>query len=419
MLYLLKLAARNLRRNLLRTSIAIIAIAAVVAIVILFRGLMIGFTEASFRLYIENELGHVRLIDEEYEGREALLSLDYTVDGTEYKSLSEMVAELEELEEVEHVLPRIRFGAMASVDDEMVRMLGVGIDTEREAAYGALADDIGDGRMPQEPEEMLMGRGLAEEAETGVGESLTLVFSDAFQAFQGRTFTTAGIRDSGSPDIDDNFFYLPLETVQEMLALEGEATEILIFGRDADAAEAVEQAVSARLDEWGAAGYQTAAWSEADPFVELFLEYNDLMNIVYVLFILLGAVVVVSTLFMIIRERQPEIGMMAALGLKSRQIMQVFTLEGALLGLMGSLLGVIGGGWLNYQIAVRGIELDPLTRVVEHVDMMVEPVLYTSHSMENLIFSFILGAVVTTIACLYPAWKAAGLDPVDALDTDA
>ncbi len=419
MLYLFKLAARNLRRNLLRTSIAIIAIAAVVAIVILFRGLMIGFTEASFRLYIENELGHVRLIDEEYEGREALLSLDYTVDGTEDKSLAEMVAELEELEEVEHVLPRIRFGAMASVDDEMVRMLGVGIDTEREAAYGALADDIGDGRMPQEPEEMLMGRGLAEEAETGVGESLTLVFSDAFQAFQGRTFTTAGIRDSGSPDIDDNFFYLPLETVQEMLALEGEATEILIFGRDADAAEAVEQAVSARLDEWGAAGYQTAAWSEADPFVELFLEYNDLMNIVYVLFILLGAVVVVSTLFMIIRERQPEIGMMAALGLKSRQIMQVFTLEGALLGLMGSLLGVIGGGWLNYQIAVRGIELDPLTRVVEHVDMMVEPVLYTSHSMENLIFSFILGAVVTTIACLYPAWKAAGLDPVDALDTDA
>ncbi len=419
MLYLLKLAARNLRRNLLRTSIAIIAIAAVVAIVILFRGLMIGFTEASFRLYIENELGHVRLIDEEYEGREALLSLDYTVDGTEDKSLSEMVAGLEELEEVEHVLPRIRFGAMASVDDEMVRMLGVGIDTEREAAYGALADDIGDGRMPQEPEEMLMGRGLAEEAETGVGESLTLVFSDAFQAFQGRTFTTAGIRDSGSPDIDDNFFYLPLETVQEMLALEGEATEILIFGRDADAAEAVEQAVSARLDEWGTAGYQTAAWSEADPFVELFLEYNDLMNIVYVLFILLGAVVVVSTLFMIIRERQSEIGMMAALGLKSRQIMQVFTLEGALLGILGSLLGVIGGGWFNYQIAVRGIELDPLTRVVEHVDMMVEPVLYTSHSMENLIFSFILGALVTTIACLYPAWKAAGLDPVDALDTDA
>lgn len=418
MLYLLKLAGRNLRRNLLRTSIAIVAIATVVAIVILFRGLMVGFTEASFRLYIENELGHVRLIDEEYDGREMLLSLDYTVDGAGDRSLAEMVTGLEELDEVEHALPRLRFGAMASVDEDMVRMMGVGIDPERETAYGAISDDISQGRMPQEPDEIILGTGLAEKIDAEVGDRVTLVFSDAFRAFQGRTFTAAGIRDSSSPDIDDNIFYLPLEMAQEMLALEGEATEILIFGENADAAHSVEEAVSARLDEWGAAGFQTTPWSEADPFVELFLEYNDLMYIAYVLFIVLGAVVVVSTLFMIIRERKSEIGMMAALGLKSRQIMQVFTLEGALMGILGSLLGVIGGGWLNYRISIAGIELEPLTRVVEEVDMMVEPVMYTSHSMENLAISFILGALITTLACLYPAWKASGLNPVDALETD-
>jgi len=420
MLYLLKIAARNLRRNLLRTAISIAAIAAVVAIVVLFRGLMVGFTEASFRLYIENELGHVRLIDEEYDGREVLLSLDYTVDGVRDKSLAEMTADLEKVEGVEHVLPRLRFGAMASVDDEddMVTMIGVGIDQEREQDYGALSGDISEGVMPQEPGEILLGTGLAEDLKAGVGRNATLVFSDAFQSLQGRTFTVTGLCETGSPVIDDNFFYLPLEQAQHMLALEGEATELLIFGETADAAPAVEEAVSARLNKWGAEGYLTTAWNRADPFIELFLEFDRLMYIAYVLFIVLGVVVVISTLFMIIRERQTEIGMMTALGLKGRQIMQVFTLEGALMGLIGSFVGVVVGGWVNYQISLNPIELESWAQMVEEMDVMMDPLFYTVHDMENLIFSFLLGTIITSLACLYPARKAAKLNPVDALKKD-
>ena len=420
MFYLIKLAARNLKRNFFRTAIAIAAIAAVVAIVVFSRGIMVGFTESSFRLYIDNSLGHVRLTNEEYQGREALLSLNYTVDGTEDKTLEEMIAGLEEIEEAEHVLPRLRFGAMASVEGEMVNMAGIGADMNREESYGALGRDITVGRMPAARDEVLVGRGLARELGVEVDDRFTLVFSDSFQSLQGRTFTVAGIRDTGSPDIDNNFFWLPLEQAQDMLYLDGEVTEILIFGSSAEAAGTLNRVVSSQLQEWGvAARYSSAEWSRADPFVEMFLEYNDLMNVVYVFFILLGSVVVVSTLFMIIRERRTEIGMMAALGLKSRQIMQAFTLEGAMMGVVGSFLGAIIGGWINYRISITGIEVDALNRVVEGVDWMVDPVLYTAYDPENLIFSFFLGVIITTLSCLYPARSAAKLDPVDALKIDA
>lgn len=162
----------------------------------------------------------------------------------------------------------------------------------------------------------------------------------------------------------------------------------------------------------------TTVWNQADPFVEVFIEFNDLMNVVYVLFIVLGVVVVVSTLFMIIRERRSEIGMMAALGLRGRQIMMVFTLEGALMGLIGSFIGVVVGGWINYQLSLTAIELESWVQMVEGMDVMMEPLLYTVHDMENLIYSFFLGTIITTLACLYPARKAAKLNPVYALKTD-
>ncbi len=420
MLYMLKLAARNLKRNFFRTAIAIAAIAAVVAIVVFSRGIMVGFTESSFRLYIENSLGHVRLINQEYEGREALLSLNYTIDGAENLPLSDMITGLEEIAEAEHVLPRLRFGAMASIDGEMINMAGVGADMDREERLGALSRDIETGRMPAERNEVLLGRGLAEELGVEVDERFTLVFSDSFQSLQGRTFTVTGIRNTGSPDIDNNFFWLPLQQAQDMLYLDGEVTEILLFGSSAEAAGSLNQMVSSQLQTWGVESrYSSVEWSRADPFVEMFLEYDNLMNIVYVFFILLGSVVVVSTMFMIIRERRTEIGMMAALGLKRRQIMQVFTLEGAMMGIIGSFLGAIIGGWINYRISITGIEVEALNRVVEGVDWMVDPVLYTAYDVENLIFSFLLGVIITTLACLYPARSAAKLDPVDALKIDA
>ncbi|MCK8824145.1 ABC transporter permease [Fuchsiella alkaliacetigena] len=414
-MYLLKIAARNLTRNKLRTFISIVAVTAVVMIVIFARGLMVGFTESSFGMYIDNNFGHVRITDSEYQLREPLLPLDYTVDGFAGDGVEEMLAELRELDKVEHVLPRIRFGAMASIDDNLLRMIGVGIDPAAESDYGFLAEEIKKGRMPQTENEILVGQGLLADLGAELEDRVTLMFVDAYQSLQGRTFQVVGIRDSGVPQLDDNFFYLPLETAQNILWFEDEVTEVLVFGADARRADALQTEINFLLAERSADHYSTVLWNKADPLVETYDEVGDIMNLVYILFILMGTVVIISTLTMIIRERTSEIGMMAALGLRGRDIMKIFILEGAFMGLIGSLLGVVGGGLITFYYSRAGLHVEAFAEALGEMDVLIEPVFYLAFNFENLVVSFIMGVVIVTLACLYPAYQAAKLEPAAAL----
>ena len=414
-MYLLKIAWRNLTRNKLRTLISVLAVTAVVTIVIFVRGFTNGITESTFSMYIDNNFGHVRITEEEYDLREALLPLEYTIDGFSDLSLDEMIREIKAIDEVEHILPRIRFGAMASIDDNLVRMLGIGVDPTSEVQYGALTDDIKAGRMMETGNEIIVGDGLLENLQAQVGDRVTLMFSDAYQSLQGRTFEIVGVRETGVAELDDTQFYLPLEVAQDMLWLDGEVTEILVFASDANQATALENKLNALLSEREADHYSTVVWNKADPMIETYDEMMGVMDVIYALFILMGTVVVVSTLTMIVRERTSEIGMMAALGLKGREIMKVFVLEGAFMGLIGSMLGVIGGGLITFYYSQVGLQVDAFADLMGDLDLLIEPVFHIGFSFENLIVSFVLGVVIVTLACLYPAYQAAKLEAVDAL----
>ena len=118
---------------------------------------------------------------------------------------------------------------------------------------------------------------------------------------------------------------------------------------------------------------------------------------------------------MIVNERTREIGMMSALGLKGREILILFTMEGAMIGVIGSALGTILGGILTRVFSVVGIDYSAAFEGIESTDLLMSPIYYTVFSLENLIFCFTLGVVIVTIACIIPARKAANLEPTEAL----
>jgi len=123
----------------------------------------------------------------------------------------------------------------------------------------------------------------------------------------------------------------------------------------------------------------------------------------------------VNTLIMIVNERTREIGMMSALGLKSREILYLFTMEGAIIGILGSTIGTVLGGILTRIFSVIGIDYSAAMEGVSSTDIMFEPIFYPVFSLENLAFCFVLGVVIVTIACVIPARKAAKLEPTEAL----
>ncbi len=412
---LTRIAWRNLKQNIVRTFIAIVSITIVVIIVVFARGLMVGITESSLAIYIDNKFGHVRITTEEYKLREVLLPLDFTIKGFDGRGAEEMTIEIEEMTRVEHVLPRMRFGAMATIEDVQVRMVGVGVDPARENNYGALSRDILEGRMPEAVNDILVGRGLLEKLGAEVGDSVTLMFSDAYQSLRTRSFDIVGVREVGVAGLDNNYFYMPLKTAQDMLLLEDQVTEMLVFASTAREAHALQADLNTLLKERGEDKYTTVIWNMADPFVEFYNEAASVMDFVYLLIILMGSVVIISNLTMIVRERTPEIGMMAALGLRSREIMKVFILEGAFMGLIVSFLGVVGGGLITFHYSRAGLHVEDFAILSRDLELLIKPTFYLAFSMENLIVSFALGAIVVTLACLYPAFKAARLQPAEAL----
>src|SRR6056297_955145 len=238
MKFLITLAGRNLFRNKMRTLVSIVAIAIAVMVVIFARGLVIGVLNSSYTLYVQYDSGHIRIIDEEYDKKEKLLSLIHPVDGFNGKGAVPMAETLEKEEGVELAIPRLRFGAMASPDDEIVRMMGWGVIPEKERRFTEIESKLVEGRMVEMGQrEVVMGKGLMDSLDRVVGDKITILYKNSFDAFKGSTFKIVGKVDHYLPLINNRLFYIPLDQAQRILIMEDGATEVLIKTKSMGKAE--------------------------------------------------------------------------------------------------------------------------------------------------------------------------------------
>jgi len=416
MKFLWNLARKNLSRSKLRTSVSIIAIAIAIIAVVFARGLIGGMIESTFLNHIYYKAGHIRVVDEEYKSKERLLSLNYSVDGFNGEGTTTMAEKLKEVEGVEQIAPRLKFAAVVSQEDELVRMMGWGVDPAEEIKFTKIDKSITEGRMVElRNREMVMGAGLLEKLKRGVGDKVTILYTTPFGSFKGSTFEIVGKIQSSLPMINDNIFYLPLDQAQRILEMPDQATELLIITPDYHKAALILPALNelfTREDKIGK--YSLQLWNRDYELIGLFDIALKMYNFIYIFIIIMACFVLVNTLIMIINERTREIGMMTALGLKSREILYLFTIEGAIIGVIGSAIGAVLGGILTRVISVIGIDYSAAMEGMS-ADLMFEPIFYPTFSLENLVFCFILGVIVVTIACIIPARMAARLEPTEAL----
>jgi ABC-type antimicrobial peptide transport system permease subunit len=126
------------------------------------------------------------------------------------------------------------------------------------------------------------------------------------------------------------------------------------------------------------------------------------------------AVVIANTLLMSVFERTREMGILAALGMKGRQIMAMFVLEAGTLGVIGIILGVILGSLGVYYLATVGWHIGELATMATS-EVAYGETMYASFAWSDTITLSIASLVITLLASLYPAWFAARMEPIDAL----
>jgi len=195
----------------------------------------------------------------------------------------------------------------------------------------------------------------------------------------------------------------------------GEVTELLIITADYNKTSLILPALNelfAKEDKTGK--YSLQVWNKGYELIELYEIALKMYNFIYIFIIILASFVLINTLIMIVNERTREIGMMTALGLKSREILYLFTIEGAIIGILGSAVGAVLGGILTKIFSIVGIDYSAAMEGMS-ADLMLEPIYHTVFSLGNIIFCFILGVLVVTIACMIPARMAASLEPSEAL----
>jgi len=130
--------------------------------------------------------------------------------------------------------------------------------------------------------------------------------------------------------------------------------------------------------------------------------------------LLMSGVGIVNTMLMAMMERQKEIGILMANGLKSKEIMKLFLLEGSILGGIGSSIGFILGGSLVYYYELVGIPIPSVARELSTTIPLSDRIYAHFDLKLNLLF-LIFGVVIAAVASFYPAYKATQLNPIDVI----
>ncbi len=161
-------------------------------------------------------------------------------------------------------------------------------------------------------------------------------------------------------------------------------------------------------------GLTVLDWRELNEFIMTTMETGTAVYaILYAIIFLVVAVIIANTLLMAVFERTREIGILAALGMKGRQIMTMFLFEATILGLVGSLFGIILGAIVVWYFSFNGIYFGDMGDAMG--SMAFGDSLYTILVPANLFLMAFWMMVVIVIVSLYPAWYAARLQPVEAL----
>lgn len=406
MSFLLGLAFRNLTRNLRRTLISSVSVVAGVAVLILGRGFIDGLDENVIRAQEDGLSGHVSLEPAGYPEDGLTLPLE------EARPLDEAVLRALSDERVEVWAPRLwTFARLVSGPDSL-RAKVLGYDPERDPQVFPREDWTVRGAWPAGPGEVAIGAGLAGLAGLEPGGLVVLETRTRAGAINALQFTISGIATTRNGAIDNIAVWMPLASADDLTRAEGARS--LLAVRLKRGRGAAEEALG-WLPPAGWRG-ETATASVAD-----ILAINDFrrsaISLVGFILMLISFTGIASTVVMATYERVREIGTLRALGMGPMEIRGLFLLEGLAMGLVAAALGGLIGGVTVWWYAREGIDLTAFAaqKGVSQGEITFSTMLYLRFSWLEIARSVSFGALVAVVASLYPAHRAATLNPADAV----
>ncbi len=392
------------------TWISLIGIALAVFALIATMAVRSGF-RADFTATILGANAHVTIFETNYSDdgmRRGIIAYD------------EMAANVAAVEGVTRVAPIIRGQVMASstsrntgvevYGETLADLRTLPLVANPEMSSGSL-DDFGE-------DGIAVGSGVARTLGVRVGDFVTLISPDGVKTPFGTSprindYKIAYIFQVGRSDIDRTRIYLPFGEAQSFFNREGYADELEVAVAEP---EAVDDMRTALIE---AAGPRVVIWTWRDAsgaFLRALEVEDNVMFILMSILVLIAAMNIISGLIMLVKNKTRDIGILRTMGLTQGSIMRIFFISGASIGLVGTALGVILGCLFAIYIdpvfgfvdgIMGGGVWDPNVRYLSRLPAKLE--------LRDVLSAVILSLTLSFIITIFPARRAAKMDPVEAL----
>jgi ABC-type lipoprotein release transport system permease subunit len=400
------IAYRDLGRNKRRSALTLVAVALGMALLIMMSGLTEGAVAGSLENSIRLQTGHLQVREESYDEDKVSLQWKDLLDDP-----LGLVAQLQATEGVRTAAPVLWASGMLTVHDESVGVQVFGIDPLSEV-FAPIRDGLvaGDFLTPDDRGGMLMGQRLAKSLGLSVGQRVVLTASTADQQPDEATFTIRGLYNTGVASYDETRVFLPLSKAQAFTRTEGRASAILVLLHRQEDADAIAAALRKQ-------GLSVLTWRDLNQVLLQTLDASAIfLNMMNLVVLAVVAVIIANTLLMAVFERRREMGILAALGMKGRQILAMFVLEAGSLGMAGIILGILLGGLGVAYLAHVGLPIGEAAAAGEASNIITYGnILYARFTPSTWAELSIASLAITLLASLYPAWFAARMEPIEAL----
>jgi len=325
---------------------------------------------------------------------------------------------------ITHAVPYIEAQAMLAHERRVLGTAIRGIDPALEREATGLADTLIDGDLADlQPGawRIFLGTSLARELGVERGETVVLIAPEGTATPEGivprmRRLQVAGIFDTGMYEYDRGLALVHISDAARLYRMGEEVTGLRLALQDPFQAAQQVRDLALRLG----GGYYVSDWTRnhANFFQSIELT-KGLLFVILSIIVAVAAFNIVSTLVMIVKEKQTDIALLRTLGVTPGSVLQTFAIQGVLIGLAGTLSGALLGIVLslNIESIVHGIE-----RLVG-IEFLDAKVYFMSDLPAYIELGDILQVcgvafVLCTLATVYPAWRAARTQPAEALRHD-
>jgi ABC-type lipoprotein release transport system permease subunit len=400
---LFKMAFRDLLRNKRRTLLSMLALGMGLGLLMLMASVVAGETRDAMQSAINLQTGHLQVRVKNYNSAKGSLKWEDLIENP-----GPIAAQIAALGPVAAATPRLLATGVISQGDQTRGVSVIGIEPESAASNpyrkGLLS---GDYLTADDSSGVLVGRALADKFKLKAGDTINLLVNTSNGNVDQQAFTIRGIYTTRTPSVDENTVLMPLAKAQTITQTQGHASVIFILLKDIDQTPVVASALQSGQ-------YEVKNYLQMNDMVSQFEKMaNSYMYLLYLIVLGITATVIVNTLVMSVFERTREIGILAAVGMKSSSIMSMFLIESLLLAVGGVIMGLILGGLLVVYSTNIGFYFGNLG--ASYTGFNIGETIYGYFRIGDAVALSLVAFIITLLAALYPAILAARLEPVDAL----